>query len=89
MAFSDGTAWLVRFPRVGNVCGEYADEKVAMEVKVVSLICEKTTIPVPKIKAWGLAASNPFGLGSFIIMDFVKGVSLNGLQTKPRVSVPE
>jgi hypothetical protein len=81
--FSDGTAWLVRFPRVGNVCGDYADEKVAMEVEVMSLIHEKTTIPVPHIKAWGLAASNPLGLGPFIIMDFIDGVSLNGLLKNP------
>jgi aminoglycoside phosphotransferase (APT) family kinase protein len=77
--FSDGTAWLVRFPLVGNVRSEYADEKVAMEVEVMTLIREKTTIPVPQIKAWGLAASNPLSLGPFIIMDFIEGVSLNGL----------
>lgn len=50
-----------------------------MEVEVMSLIREKTTIPVPQIKAWGLAASNPLGLGPFIIMDFIEGVSLNRL----------
>ncbi|KAJ9133593.1 hypothetical protein NKR19_g9012 [Coniochaeta hoffmannii] len=27
MVFSDGTAWMVRFPRVGKVHDEYADEK--------------------------------------------------------------
>lgn len=28
VAFSDGTVWLLRLPLVGNVCDEYADEKV-------------------------------------------------------------
>lgn len=54
-----------------------------MEIEVMSLIHEKTTIPVPHIKAWGLAASNPLGLGPFIIMDFIDGVSLNGLLKNP------
>ncbi|KUJ07302.1 uncharacterized protein LY89DRAFT_677923 [Mollisia scopiformis] len=83
VVFSDGTAWLVRFPRVGNVCDEYGDEKVAMEVEALSLIREKTTIPVPQIKGWGLAASNPLDLGPFIIMDFIEGVSLNSLLKDP------
>ena len=83
VVFSDGTAWLIRFPRVGNICSEYADEKVAMEVEILSLIREKTTIPVPQIKAWGLATSNPLGLGPFIIMDFIEGVSLQRLLKDP------
>jgi hypothetical protein len=49
--FSDGTAWLVCFLCVRNVCGEYANKKVVIKVKVMSLICEKTVIPVPQIKA--------------------------------------
>jgi hypothetical protein len=83
MVFPDGTAWMVRFPRVGKVHDCYADEKVAMEVKALSLIREGTTIPVPKVHAWGFAAGNPLGLGPFIIMDFVDGVSLNDLLKDP------
>lgn len=79
MVFGDGTAWLVRFPIVGNVCDEYADEKVAMEVEVLSLIRNNTTIPVPYIRAWGRAAENPLGLGPFIIMDFIDGVAVSSL----------
>jgi hypothetical protein len=78
--FSDGTAWLLRLPLVGNVCDEYADEKVAMEIETLSIIRENTTIPVPDIKAWGLAVDNPLGLGPFILMDFIEGVSLNFLR---------
>ncbi|KAJ5116935.1 hypothetical protein N7456_001283 [Penicillium angulare] len=74
--FRDGTAWMVRFPRGGIVHKAYADEKVAMEVIALRLLRSKTTIPVPKVKAWGDAASNPLGLGPFIMMEFIEGVDL-------------
>jgi len=77
--FSDGTHWLVRLPIVGNVSKESADEKVTMEVEVLNLIRENTTIPVPHVTAWGRAADNPLGLGPFMIMDFIDGVSLSTL----------
>jgi hypothetical protein len=77
--FSDGTAWLVRFPIVGNVCNELADEKVAIEVEMLTLIGQGTTVPVPEIKAWGLAVDNTLGLGPFIIMNFIEGVSIGTL----------
>ncbi|PWY80150.1 phosphotransferase enzyme family protein [Aspergillus eucalypticola CBS 122712] len=63
MVFSDNTVWMVRFPRVGKTCDDYTDEKVAMEVAALGLIREKTAIPVPRVRAWGPAASNPLGLG--------------------------
>ncbi|KAI8963431.1 hypothetical protein F5Y11DRAFT_153002 [Daldinia sp. FL1419] len=81
--FGDGTAWFVRFPRVGHVCSDYADEKVAMEVEVLHLIRDNTTIPVPDVKAWGSADRNPLGLGPFIIEDFIEGVSLGALLKDP------
>lgn len=78
--FSDGSIWLVRFPRVGKIHDGYSDEKVAMEVAAIKLIRDQTTIPVPKIEAWGIAAQNPLGLGPFIIMEFIQdGVSLTKL----------
>lgn len=78
VVFSDGTAWLVRWAWPGKISDDYADEKVAMEVSALTLVRERTTIPVPKIHAWGLAASkeNTLGLGPFIIMDFIEGVHL-------------
>lgn len=80
LIFGDGTAWLLRFPRVSRVHDSYADEKVAMEVAAIDLISHETTIPVPMIQAWGVAAQNPLGLGPFIIMEFIQdGVSLNDL----------
>ncbi|GAD91975.1 conserved hypothetical protein [Paecilomyces variotii No. 5] len=83
MVFSDGTAWMVRFARVGMVSDDYADEKVAMEVTTLRLLRDKTTIPVPKVQAWGSAASNSLGLGPFIIMDFIDGVSLDDIFHHP------
>jgi hypothetical protein len=83
MVFSDSTAWMVRFPRVGVVCDDYTDEKVAMEVTALSLIHNRTTIPVPRVHAWGPAASNPLGLGPFIIVDFIDGVGLSNLLEDP------
>ena len=83
VTFSDGTKWLVRFPLFGHVSPKYADEKVAIEVLVMRLIGEKTTIPVPEIKHWGPAAENPLKLGPFIIMDFIEGVPLDSLLSNP------
>ncbi|KAH8706082.1 hypothetical protein GQ44DRAFT_819114 [Phaeosphaeriaceae sp. PMI808] len=77
--FGDGTAWMVRFSIVGNVCDELADEKVAMEVQVLNLIRQHTNIPVPRVKAWGRAVDNTLGLGPFIIMDLIEGVSVSTL----------
>ncbi|PYH69880.1 phosphotransferase family protein [Aspergillus vadensis CBS 113365] len=72
MAFSDNTAWVVRFPCAGK-------SKVAMEVTALGLIRDRTAIPVPRVRAWGPAASNPLCLGPFRIMDFSNGVSLTDL----------
>ncbi|KAL5121973.1 hypothetical protein ACEQ8H_000189 [Pleosporales sp. CAS-2024a] len=78
--FGDDTVWLLRFPRVGQVHDDYADEKVAMEVAAINLIRRDTTIPVPKIEAWGVASQNPLGLGPFLIMEFIGGgISLDDL----------
>lgn len=70
------------------VCDDSAYEKVAMEVTALNLIRDRTTIPVPKVRAWGPAASNPLGLGPFIMMDFIDGVSLNHLLRDPNAERP-
>lgn len=55
-----------------------------MEVAAINLIRRDTTIPVPKIEAWGLSAQNPLGLGPFIIMKFMQDcVSLDDLLKNP------
>ncbi|CAK7198482.1 hypothetical protein SEUCBS139899_001143 [Sporothrix eucalyptigena] len=73
----DKTTWLLRLPIPGYVAKAYADEKVAMEVEVLALLRDKTSIPVPDVKAWGLTSDNPLGLGPYILMDFIKGVGIN------------
>lgn len=88
IVFSDNTAWMVRFPRAGMVCDDYTDEKVAMEVTALGLIRDRTTIPVPTVQAWGPATSNPLGLGPFIMMDFINGVSLSDLLRDPSADRP-
>ncbi|PGG96623.1 hypothetical protein AJ80_09802 [Polytolypa hystricis UAMH7299] len=50
----------------GMICDDYTDEKVAMEVTTLSLIRNRTTIPVPRVHAWGSAASK---------MDFINGLA--------------
>lgn len=47
-----------------------------MEVEALSLVRSQTDIPIPAIHAWGPAQANPLGLGSFIMMEFINGVSL-------------
>ncbi|KAJ0415263.1 phosphotransferase enzyme family protein [Aspergillus carlsbadensis] len=88
MVFSDNTAWMVCFPRTGMVSDRYTDEKVAMEVTALRLIHSKTTIPVPRIQAWGPAANNPLCLGPFIMMDFIDGASLSDLLKDPNAARP-
>ncbi|KAI1820752.1 hypothetical protein F4861DRAFT_533465 [Xylaria intraflava] len=73
--FDNGEKWMVRFPMVGKVMT--ADEKVEIEVATMELIRERTSIPIPDIKAWGLAADNPLGIGPFIILEFIDGVGVN------------
>lgn len=81
--FNDGTTWLLRLPRVSSICHRYADEKVIMEVEALDIIRRRTTIPVPGVNAWGRAEHNPLGLGPFLIMDFIHGISLTRLLTAP------
>jgi hypothetical protein len=78
LRFEDKVEWLLRFGVPGKV--KDRDEKLRREVAVMTLIREKTKIPVPEVQAWGLSTENPLGLGPFIIMDFVpSGESLGRL----------
>lgn len=76
LIFDDDTCWILRLPRIANVSPQYADEKTMMETVAFHLIREKTSIPVPAVRAWGLSKDNPLGLGPFILMDFINGISL-------------
>lgn len=79
--FSNGEKWMVRFPMVGKVIN--ADEKVEIEVATMNLIRQRTTIPIPEIKAWGLAVDNSLGIGPFMMIDFVEGVSVADILQTP------
>jgi len=82
--FSNGEKWFIRFPLVGRTGDQYLDLKVANEVKTLRLLRERTDIPVPDVKAWGLADQNRLGLGPFIIEQFIEGERL-----KPILSVSD
>lgn len=79
--FENGEKWVVRFPMVGKVVN--ADEKIEIEVATMNLIRQRTTIPIPEVKAWGLAADNTFGIGPFIMMEFVEGISVDNILQNP------
>jgi hypothetical protein len=79
---------MICLPRVGMVCDAYADEKVAKKVKALSFFHHRTTIPVPRVHAWGPAASNFLGIGPFIMMDFMNGVSLSDILKDPNAEPP-
>ncbi|KAL4918359.1 hypothetical protein BDW62DRAFT_181801 [Aspergillus aurantiobrunneus] len=81
--FDNGTVWLLCLPRVSSISPEYADEKIAMEEEALHLIREKTAAPVPDVYAWALASENPLGLGPFILMSFITGISLNNVLGGP------
>jgi hypothetical protein len=61
--------------------GYNLSQKLTFTTGDVSLmrIRQETNVPVPKVQGWGTAANNPLGLGPFIIMDFIEGVSLESL----------
>lgn len=81
VVFDNGEKWMIRFPMVGKVM--YADEKVEIEVTTMKLIRQQTNIPVPDVKAWGLAADNPLGIGPFIMMEFIEGIGVDEILQNP------
>ena len=77
VVYEDGVKWLARFCSEGWV--RHADEKVRREVATMDFVSQNTTIPVPRVHAWGLASDNPLSIGPFIVMDFIEGVRLADL----------
>ncbi|XXG99424.1 hypothetical protein Hte_005763 [Hypoxylon texense] len=75
VVFDNGEKWMVRFPMVGKAMN--ADEKVEVEVAAMKLIRQQTNIPIPDVKAWGLAADNPLGIGPFIMTEFIEGIGVD------------
>ncbi|KAK4039634.1 hypothetical protein C8A01DRAFT_46964 [Parachaetomium inaequale] len=83
VAFSNGEEWFVRFPLRGKTSAEHLDEKVASEVAALKLLRAHTDIPVPEVKAWGLARENKLGVGPFIIEEFIHGERLEPILSNP------
>lgn len=69
--------WIVRFPIPGYTMN--ALQKTKNEVAVMRFIQSNTTIPIPKTIGSGLADGEFDGLGTYIIMEFVQGTSLDDL----------
>ena len=79
VVFTNNEAWILRFPITGKTHEAHLDEKVVSEVTTLRLLHARTNMPVPKVKAWGLASDNALGLGPFIMEEFIQGVSLKNI----------
>ncbi|KAH6641276.1 hypothetical protein F5144DRAFT_126666 [Chaetomium tenue] len=73
--FDDKTTAILRMPIGGRNHPDYADEKAVVEAATLSLLRRQTSIPVPAVYVWGTADHNILGLGPFILMQVVDGVS--------------
>ncbi|ROW12776.1 hypothetical protein VMCG_00412 [Cytospora schulzeri] len=69
LEFDDGKSIMFHVPLPGSVT--FPEEKIRAEVATMKLIRAKTTIPVPEVYHWGMAADNPVGTGPFIIMEYI------------------
>lgn len=70
LEFEDGRSIMFHVPLPGSVT--FPEEKIRAEVATMKLIRAKTTIPVPEVYHWGMAADNPVGTGPFIIMEYIE-----------------
>ncbi|KAI4126794.1 MAG: hypothetical protein LQ347_004831 [Umbilicaria vellea] len=70
MRFRNGGHAMIRFPDPGRI--KFPEEKIRKEVAVIRLLQEQTTIPVPFILHYGMTDESPFGLGPFIIMEYIE-----------------
>ncbi|CAK7220435.1 hypothetical protein SCUCBS95973_004154 [Sporothrix curviconia] len=69
LEYKDGSSVIMRIPIKDAV--PFQDEKVRYEVATMRYVAANTTIPVPHVYHYGMAAENPLGLGPFIIMDYI------------------
>ena len=76
-------AVIIRFSTPGKIHVPWRDEKVRNEVEAMSYIRQHTSIPVPRVRSWGLTKDSPGELGPFIIMDFIPGESLGEFLATP------
>lgn len=75
--FENNVKWVVRFPMVGAIAPELVDEKLKIEVATMRFLSDKTTIPVPRLIAYGLTG-NPHHCDGlpFLILTHVPGKPL-------------
>ncbi|KUI56245.1 Altered inheritance of mitochondria protein 9, mitochondrial [Cytospora mali] len=71
--FDDGRSVMFHTPLPGSVA--FPDEKIRAEVAAMEIIRAGTSIPVPEVYHWGMAADNPVGTGPFIIMEYIEHTS--------------
>ncbi|KAJ5728891.1 uncharacterized protein N7483_003399 [Penicillium malachiteum] len=72
-----GEDWLIRFPLPGK--SMFLDEKVRREAWLMQYLAKETTIPVPRVIAYGMGDKNPTGLGPFILMTWIDGKNMADL----------
>jgi hypothetical protein len=80
--YNDGTPdAIIRFPGPGHTT--FRDEKIWNEVQVTKFLQQNTTIPIPRLIAWGPTKDSPHDFGPFMISEFVKGVHLSDVLRDP------
>jgi hypothetical protein len=72
---------LIRFAKPGHTT--WRAEKVTNEVRFIEYLSQYTTIPLPRVRSWGLTEESPQQLGPFIIMDFIDGTRLSTVLKQP------
>jgi hypothetical protein len=85
--FSNGKAFVIRLPMPGKTRDRYLDEKIGAEVTAISIIRQKTDVPVPEVLAWGAASDNPLGLGPYMLVEYVEGLPLQGVLLNPGIDI--
>jgi len=73
--FEDGVEWIMRFPVPGKVV--HPEEKMRREVDTIKFLEEQTSVPTPKLIAFGMA--DELGLGPFTISEYIHGTPLDKL----------
>ncbi|KAK4242895.1 hypothetical protein C8A03DRAFT_39840 [Achaetomium macrosporum] len=71
--------WVLRAPIPMTVSKALLDEKTEIELATIRYVSATTTIPIPKVHAYGYSDTGSNGL-PFIIMDYVEGCSSKDLR---------
>ena len=79
----EGPELIIRFPKPGRTAVHLMEEKVWNEATILNLLQHNSTIPIPKLIGWGMAAQSPQQLGPYLVQEFVEGVKLSELNPDP------